>query len=64
MDVNAIGKLIERLAAFRKEAQAIQSALGDELPEGRNALETRMLGEINHHLDTVGPALRRRLKSR
>lgn len=54
--------LLGRVAAFRDEAEAIQSALGDELPEGANALEARMLGEIVHKLKTVVPALRRRLK--
>lgn len=62
MDVNVVSTLLGRVAAFRDEAIAIRDALGDELPEGLNALETRMMTDVKRQLDTVVPALRRRLR--
>lgn len=62
MDVNVVSTLLGRVVAFRDEAEDIRSALRDELPEGADALEARMMAEIEHKLKTVVPALRRRLK--
>jgi hypothetical protein len=64
MDVNVVATLLGRLVAFQDEAEALRRALRGELPEGKDALEVRMLGDIAHQLETVVPALRRRVKPR